>query len=473
MKRTLAVAASLVLLAGTAEGGGFLIYEHGAPATGMASARSAAAEDANCLYYVPAGITELDGLHVGLGFTGILPYTSYEAAKEDPDRFYTSHGVQVPVNDGQNDVDAKIHGFTPIHLYASYRFENAPLAVGFGLNNPFGLGTYWPGDWDGRFIGTETEIQTFFSQPVVALDVAELAGFKDKFKLSIAAGYNFVYATAHLVKRIDLRVGEAFWPDVDDPWGEMRLDGTATGHGWTASLYAELPDLVSFGATFRGGFGSNGRLGLPFSGDALFYFNQAGQRTVDGLGLKIPDKTGGEVTIDLPVNMNFGIAFLGIERLRLEVDFFLALFASYDELDLQFACLDEEGDARCDDLETDPIVKDWTSSWQLSFAAEYWVLDWLALRAGYGTVSSPVPDATYDPSLPDGRRDLICAGLGVKGSWWKADIGYMLAMWEGTKDNDVGIGDIINNNPEGKANGTYTTVSHLLGLTFEMWFLAD
>jgi hypothetical protein len=44
----------------------------------------------------------------------------------------------------------------------------------------------------------------------------------------------------------------------------------------------------------------------------------------------------------------------------------------------------------------------------------------------------------------------------------------MLAMWAGEKDNDVGIGD--DNNPEGKANGKFTTKSHLLALSLSAWF---
>jgi hypothetical protein len=38
----------------------------------------------------------------------------------------------------------------------------------------------------------------------------------------------------------------------------------------------------------------------------------------------------------------------------------------------------------------------------------------------------------------------------------------MLAMWQGTKNNQVGEGD---NNPEGKANGNFVTQTHLLALS--------
>ena len=151
---------------------------------------------------------------------------------------------------------------------------------------------------------------------------------------------------------------------------------------------------------------------------------------------------------------------------EIAVDVYAALFESYDALELKFACI---ADRTCSDtLDAGPIPKNWGTAWQYSLGAEYLIAGKVAVRAGYGIVTSPVPEDTYDPALPDGRRDLFCVGAGYIGSWFKVDLGYMLAMWEGTKDNHVGEGD--NNNPEGKANGTYSTVTHILALSLSAWF---
>jgi long-chain fatty acid transport protein len=461
-----AMIVTLLLVGGTALAGGFLIYEHGAKATGMANARTALSDDVSSLYFNPAGITELPGLQVQLGTTAILPFIHYEAAGPlaNP-RTYPSYenGVYIekPVNDGENSVDAKLKAFTPIHLYASYRLEAAGLTFGFGLNNPFGLGTYWPGDWDGRFLATETEIQTFFSQPVIAVDIAGLAGFKDTLKLSFAAGYNFVYGTARLGRKTDLRVGEVLSQgEALDAEGALLMTGDAIGHGWNVAVYLELPELLSFGASVRSG------ISLPFSGTAKFSFNPAGQTTLELLSMSVPDQTTGKVTIDLPWNMNFGIAFLGIENLKIAADFYLAFFESYDELKLEFECV--EIGTCSESLNADPIEKDFGKSMQFSLGAEYVLFDDWSVRAGYGLVTSPVPAERYDPGLPDGLRNLISAGFGYRGSWWGVDLAYMVTFWEGTKDNDVGEGDA--QNPEGKASGTYTTLTHLFALSLSAWF---
>ena len=164
--------------------------------------------------------------------------------------------------------------------------------------------------------------------------------------------------------------------------------------------------------------------------------------------------------------MNFGVAFLGIEDLKLAADVYLAMFESYDELRLVFDCVDE---GTCtDSLNADPIEKNWGSSLQFSLGAEYQLNPCWTLRAGAGLVTSPVPEDTYDPALPDGTRTLISVGGGYTGSFWRLDLGYMLALWQGEKDNHVGAGD--DNNPEGKANGNYSTVTHLLALSISAWF---
>ena len=64
-------------------------------------------------------VTELEGLQLQLGVTGILPMISYAAAGTPAEpRSYLSYEdgryVERPVNDGENSLDAKLRGFTPM-----------------------------------------------------------------------------------------------------------------------------------------------------------------------------------------------------------------------------------------------------------------------------------------------------------------------------------------------------------------------
>jgi long-chain fatty acid transport protein len=441
-----------------------MIFEHGASGTGMADARTALANDVNALFYNPAAISELPGLQFQLGATGILPSIHYEAAGGPSTRTYwtyeNSTAIEQPVNDGQNSTDAKLVGFTPLHLYTSYNFSDIGISVGYALNNPYGLGTFWKDDWDGRFIGTETELRTFCNQPVVSVDIAQLAGIKDSLKLSVALGYTFVYATALLAKKVDLRIADSMSQgNITGAEGLMSMTGDAVGHGFNAAIYAEIPDLLSFGASYRS------KISLPFSGTAKFFYDSNARAALNMLLITIPDETTGSVELNMPEHINIGVAFHGIKKLIIAVDSYITFFESYDQLSLKFSCVDE---GTCSDITPEPIEKNWHTSWQVSLGLDYQLLSSLSIRSGYGYVTSPVPAETYDPSLPDGDRNFATLGFGYRSSWWKVDLGYMFTWWSGVKDNDVGIGDGMN--PEGMANGTYSTKVHLLALSMSCWF---
>ena len=130
---------------GMAHAGGFQILEHGAVSTGMANARTALSDDVSALYFNPAAISELPGLQLQLGVTGILPSIHYQAAGNPiPARTYPSYAdgsyILKEVNDGTQPTDAKLKGSSPIHLYATYTFEDWGLQPGLRPQQPLRAG---------------------------------------------------------------------------------------------------------------------------------------------------------------------------------------------------------------------------------------------------------------------------------------------------------------------------------------------
>ncbi len=466
--RALSSLALIACLVSPADGraSGFLLYEHSAAAQGMADARTAIADEPSAVWFNPAAIAQLPGVQLQVGLMGILPKTHYAAAGRPADpRTYPSmdpdgNGFSQVINDGENSVDAKLKGYTPPYLFATWDVLDSGVVVGLGINSPFGLGIYWPGDWDGRFIVTESDLVTIMTNPVVAVDLARLLGFADSLKLSLAAGYQAVWGEARMTQRIDLRIGEVLTGGAaQNPWGEMTLTGDGWAHGFNLALYAEWPGQVAVGLSFRS------QMDLGLSGTARFHYNPAGTLAKDALGLQLApdDRTGGRVSLALPMHINAGVAYLGIENLKLAADIYYAFWRSYDELAIEFACLDE---GTCADLAMEPIPADWEDAFQLGFGAEYSLFGWIPVRAGFAHITRAVPSETYDPSLPDGPRNQICAGFGFRGDWWQVDLAYMYIWWRGTKDNDVGGWDEARIIPGGKANGTYTTTTHMLGASF-------
>lgn len=190
------------------------------------------------------------------------------------------------------------------------------------------------------------------------------------------------------------------------------------------------------------------------------------------LGL-MPASTPGSTSIELPWNMNFGLAFHGLPQFTFAVDAYVALWQSYDQLQVHFACEGVAYPNNCGgELNAQAVYpKKWNTGVQLSFGVEYRPIRDLAIRAGYGYVSDPSNPVYYDAMLPDGNRHLITFGIGYRApEMFKVNVGYMLALWSGTKDNDVGPDPAVSQFDNTRANGTYETIVHILALTLGFSF---
>jgi len=438
----LAAAAFTFLSAREAGAGGFLIYEHSALSTGMADARTALWDDPSSLYYNPAAITQLRGFHITLGDTLILPFVSYEPLPEYERESYL---------DGINAADGEFHEFYPLHVYFTAQATRW-LTLGVSLNNPFGLGTFWPDDWDGRYTSWQSDLKTFFLQPAAAVSIARLAGLPGDIELSLAVGVSYVYGDAMIKQKVDLSNYGA------GAEADMKMEGDAHGFGANYALFAAWKPWFSAGASIRSG------VRLNFEGKASFTnIDPDANAILTALGIVLPEETGGSTTIDLPWNMNFGIAFHGLKKFTFAVDLYVVLWESYDTLSVTFDC---STDGTCYGGLNDNAVypKKWKTGYQVSLGAEYRPIKPLAVRLGYGYVTNPTHKDYYDAMLPDGNRHLVTTGLGYRAPrFFKVDLGYMLAMWSARKNNDVG--EPSDTGPGCKANGTYKTMSHLIALS--------
>ena len=439
-----------------ARAGGFLLEEHSALATGMADTRSALWDDPSVVYYTPAAMTELKGFHISLGDTLIIPKVSYTPLPEnerDPDN---------PELDGTNSAEGEFKLYYPMHFYFTAETTRW-LSLGISVNNPFGLGSFWPEDWDGRYTAYQVNLETYFVQPVAAVSIARLAKLPKDIALSIGIGVNYVYGKAMIRQKMDFsRLYTILGLEPQD--AEMRLEGDAHGLGANFSLFAAWKPWFSFGATVR----SN--VHMKFKGEAQFVdiHEDVDQVLRNTFGLILPESTTGSTKIEMPWNMNFGIAFHGLKKFTFAVDAYVALFESYNELAIRFDCTP---DGTCyDALNEDAVYpKNWKTSFQIGLGVEYRPIESIAVRIGYGYVSDPTDPDYYDALLPDGNRHLACAGFGWRHKkYFKIDVGYMLAYWKNKKQNSIGESWDLGDN--GKANGEYETMAHLLAISLGLSF---
>jgi long-chain fatty acid transport protein len=357
MRRRLPIASVLLLFGARAEASGFHIDEQDARATGRAGAVIASAQNASTIYYNSAGIAELDGLSLLAGASLVAPTASFRAAADNRKTSADSDIFYLP------------------HVYASYRVQRE-LALGIGLNAPFGLSLSWPETSPGRAVVREIALTTFFITPTVGVNLSRWAP-----GLSFGMGLDLVPASVKLRRDI------LFGSDV----GNVALSATSFGVGGRAGILYRPQGLEQwcFGLTYRT------PIKLNFSGTADF------DAPVE-YRASLPPDGDARTQVTLPQKLSLGVAFAPIRELELELDANWLGWSSFDQLALQLP-----------GGENTVVERDWRNTFAFRFGGEYTVEERWSARAGVIWDQGPVPDDTVDFQLPDVDRVDLTLGVGA------------------------------------------------------------
>jgi long-chain fatty acid transport protein len=385
-----AAIASLVL-AQSVFSGGFQLNEHGARAMGQSGAWAARAYDLSAIYFNPAGLAGQHGTQFYLGATMIVPKASY---------FNT-------FNQETKMVDQV---FPPINLYASYEIQDG-LTAAIGVYNPFGLGSEWPSDWEGKLYAQKIDLQSFFFSPTIAYQVMP--------ELSVGAGIS--YATGNVKLK-----------GVPDTWHfaatspQLNLDLNATGIGFNVgAIYKVMPEM-------QVGFSYRSSIKMDATGTAKF--------NPDYTSIPLPR---GDASSSLTLPSTFFVAAsYRLDNLEVEVDYQNVGWSVYKELAVNFAS---------DPASNTIAPRNYEDSFILRVGAEYTMGD-IQIRGGYLFDKSPVPDNYVEPQLPDANRNGFNLGLGMKmGTGMKLDLAYLYLPFSDRKVTSSA----------NAINGTYKTIVNL------------
>ncbi len=243
-KPTLSTLAAVLLAAfsGSAAAAGFQLWEQNASGLGVAYAGSAAvADNASTIFYNPAGMTQLPGLQLSVGMSGVG--SSYRFQNQG------SSGALLG-NDG-NGGDAGGWHAVP-NFYVSRRLSD-DFAVGLGVSSPFGSSTdYENANWVGRVQALKTEIRTVNYNPALAYRVND--------KVSLGIGLNYQTVDAEMSSY--------------SPLGLYRLKGDDHAWGWNVGALFTLSPAMRLGVSYRSamdyhlsGTRSVGATGAPATAD--------------------------------------------------------------------------------------------------------------------------------------------------------------------------------------------------------------
>jgi long-chain fatty acid transport protein len=404
---TAIAAFGLMLLDGptTANASGFALYTHGARELGRINSVVASPEGPVSSFFNPATLTEISGNQVEAGTILIFPSVKFRSAST-----------------GETE-ETKSQVFHPGTLFGVYHL-NDTFTLGFGVNSPFGLGTEWPEDWEGRYITTNAEMETFLFNPNLAWKVTDT--------LTLAGGIDLLLGDAILENNISL-----FAYGLPD--GKQKFFGDGYGLGYNLGVLWKIKRELSLGVSYRSGIDLKLEGDLHFSGAPF-------------------QNTGGKTTINLPPQIFTGLAYQVNDNLIVEIGGRWEGWSRYKELKIDL----EQPVAGQDTIITE---KNWKDTLAFNTGARYSVNPTMDILLGYLYEDNPVPDDTFEPSVSASEKHMLSLGAAKRFGRVKTAITYLYGKYKDRdKDNLVGAAFGLS------ANGEYKQDTHMLGVSVNVEF---
>ncbi len=413
------VFATLLLMTTSAQASGFGIFVQGAEGLGQANAVIAHSAGASTVYFNPALMTQLEsqsGLEVGT--TVVIS-----------DRSFTSESTGVTTDSRDSTY------FPSSFYYYSQIPKREDLWFGLSVNSTFGLGTDWPAEWEGRYIATKNEVTTFNVNPNIAWKMGD--------KWSAAVGADFLYF------KIDSNrvVPSAIFPDPPVPFGTPDSSQKAKGDTWAFGFNAALA------------WQPTGKLGIGLSYRSKFDINLNADdldvtfTNVSPALSSLIQNTTATTKFTLPQQLTFGLSYDLTPDLTLEVGTRWEDWAQYGNTVVSFT-------APVAGQTSDTILREWESTWAYNLGGKYHIAPEWSILAGVLYSETSVPDATFDPSIPDTDAYLYTIGAGYVGMNWTFDFAYGLQDHKSrNKNNNINSASVALGQP---ANGKYEGTIHLV-----------
>jgi long-chain fatty acid transport protein len=398
----------------SATASGFAIYTHGATELGMQNLIIAHTEGPASNYFNPALLSELEGTQIALGTTVIWPSREFKSALT-----------------GKTE-KTESQAFYPSTLFVTHPLNDS-LTAGFGIVCPFGLGTDWGKHWEGRYITTNVQMDTFNINPNIAWKVTN--------DLVVAVGADLVLLDATLENNMNL----ALYGLSD---GEQKFEGDGTGFGYNLGLLYHLTHHTTLGVSYRSGIDVN------VEGRATF---KLPQNTPPPLKASFPH-THGDTDIDLPPQLFVGACYTGLDKVTLEVGGRWEGWSSYDHLTFHF-------DQPIAGSRTSKTEKNWKDVYSVGIGVKYQVNDTWAVLAGYYYEENPVPGDTFEPAIPSADKHDVSLGVKKTVGDFTGALSYLYENYESrTKNNPVGA------TSGATANGKYNLEVHAIAASISYRF---
>jgi len=394
---------------------GFALYNHSSASIAQGGAVIAHNDDSSALFFNPALMNKLEQPRVKLGINYLKSSVEFRS---------DATGKTFKLKDTSHYIPT---------LFAIHRISDR-ISAGLGVFSHFGLSTTWDDEWEGRYLATHSELETITFNPAVS--------FKVTPQVCIAGGVSISIVDAELNKHITL---SPMLPDI-----RQKLTGDDTAFGYNAGLLVDITEDVSFGMSYRS------KIKTEFEGEV--------EHQIPAVIQSMPQaalfpNTSAETTVNLPPQAFAGIAYSGIDSFVFELSVKWEGWSEYDELRI---LLDEP-------IATETVIvipRNWEDVYPVSFGAQYRLNDMFDINAGYTYDPSPVPDDTFEPSVPDSDGHIFSLGIDINLRNIEVGLLYAYKKYDDRKKNNI-LDDFPSDgtlNPLTSVNGTYKNSIHMMGV---------
>ncbi|MBQ0054532.1 MAG: outer membrane protein transport protein [Synergistaceae bacterium] len=411
MKKILAVVLLVSLLVPAAAfAEGFGVYEWSATGTAMGDNFMFDEEDAAVLAYNPAGITHLKGKHLSFGATWFNPAIKchFQNTPSVPAYNWKSWNEAK----GYKGTTHKNNSYDPVwagSIFYTHQLNDKHW-LGLGVFPRFGNGINFDSTWEGRYDTVSGKITGITIQPTWA--------FKPSEKWSIALGLDVNYMNLSLSKQIPIHDGAKPLPNL---YGDalLDLDGKCTNLGWFVSAMYDFDKKNSAAITYR---------------SSIKHTMDADTEVISDLGNQYANAHG---SVTVPDSLSFGFGHKFSDRTRIEFDATWTNWSTYDVLDMSFTPAIQTPTGPMDNYIG---VKDWKAAWRFGVGFQHRMNSKWTFLCGYNFDGSPVPDETFDFTVPTGDRHRGSVGFKYNISRDAAITFAYTAIWAASRDVESKVG---------------------------------
>ncbi|MDW7681243.1 MAG: outer membrane protein transport protein [bacterium] len=415
----------VVLFAGSVFASGVALTGIGARAMALGGNFRGIADDWSAMFWNPAGLTQIKGLHFGFSTEAIMSGANYTFSNHPTMPFSVFRS-------GETEKESKTH----LIPAAGFVYGTEKMSFGLGIYVPFGLGAKWnvlnTSSYNPAYpeIDHEDDLKVIAIQPTVAFKLGD--------KLSVGLGVNLTLADI-IIRKPTLTPNSVIF----DP-NYAALRGAFQAYGLTPLLDSTYNHIVTEQELTGDGMGFGVNFGIQYDvtedltvGISGVYYNTIGldgninattygavadpalvgglDQLLDGMiaqgmmsaadkaqimaiysGQKIVrySDAKGDADLPLPMTVGFGLAYKGIEKLLVSADVSWTQWSSWDVIEIAM-----------EDGSKSELVENWEDGIRMGLGLEYSLTEQLAFRAGYYTEPAAPPDETITIVIPDaGRR---------------------------------------------------------------------